>query len=110
MSCKVHQSSPMFYSLSYLIISLVSSATVWAQAPPPQDPVATPAPGTGNIPSLMTPVNTEHPNQDDNYRVGPGDLLDIRVFGRPELGREARITNHGRIRLPFIEEFQAGCL
>lgn len=47
---------------------------------------------------------------DQSYRIGPGDLLSIRVFGRPELATEARVDSYGRIRLPFIPEFQASCL
>lgn len=47
---------------------------------------------------------------EQSYRVGPGDLLDIRVFGHPEMGREARVDTFGRIRLPFLGELQAACL
>lgn len=46
---------------------------------------------------------------DDSYRIGPGDLLDIRVYGRAELTREVRVTNQGRIRLPFLEEISVAC-
>lgn len=48
--------------------------------------------------------------EDTGYRIGPGDLLEVRVFGHPELGREARVSNHGSIRLPFIDEIGAACL
>jgi polysaccharide export outer membrane protein len=37
-------------------------------------------------------------------------LLDIRVFNRPEMGREVRIDNLGRIKLPFFDEFVVACL
>jgi polysaccharide biosynthesis/export protein len=47
---------------------------------------------------------------EQSYRVGPGDLLDIRVFGHPEMGREARVDTFGRIRLPFLGDLQAACL
>lgn len=47
---------------------------------------------------------------DQTYRIGPGDVLDVRVFNRPELSGERRVTEAGRIRLPFIEEFQVACL
>ena len=47
---------------------------------------------------------------EQRYRIGPGDLLDIRVFGHPEMGREARVDNGGRIRIPFLDELQAACL
>jgi len=48
----------------------------------------------------MTP-----PKDDDRYRIGPGDLLEVRVFNRPTLSREAvRVDARGMIRMPLIEE------
>ncbi len=35
-------------------------------------------------------------------RIGPGDLLDITVFGVPELTQRARVTNGGDIYLPLV--------
>jgi len=55
-------------------------------------------------------ISLDNTTDDDRYRVGPGDLLDIRVFGRPELNREARISNQGNIRLPFLDELRVACL
>jgi polysaccharide export outer membrane protein len=50
--------------------------------------------------------------QDDRYRIGPGDVLDIRVYNRPQLSREAvRVEGSGMIRMPLIEtEIKAVCL
>lgn len=51
-------------------------------------------------------------NQDrSQYLVGVGDVLDIRVFGRPQLTREAvRVDTRGMIRMPLIDgEIQASC-
>jgi polysaccharide export outer membrane protein len=49
---------------------------------------------------------------DDRYRIGPGDVLDIRIYNRPQLSREAvRVEGNGMIRMPLIEnEIQAVCL
>lgn len=49
---------------------------------------------------------------DDRYRIGPGDILDIRFLNRPNLSREAvRVEGNGMIRMPLIEtEIQAACL
>jgi polysaccharide export outer membrane protein len=52
------------------------------------------------------------PNQEHgHYVIGVGDVLDIRVFGRPQLTREAvRVDTRGMIRMPLIEgEIQASC-
>ena len=48
---------------------------------------------------------------DERYRIGPGDLLDIRVFKRPELSRDAvRVDARGIIRMPLIKnEIMAAC-
>src|ERR1700686_2803587 len=47
----------------------------------------------------------------DLYRIGPGDLLEVRVLNRPQLSRDAvRVDNRGMIHLPMIEEeIRAGC-
>jgi polysaccharide export outer membrane protein len=49
--------------------------------------------------------------QDRSYLIGAGDVLDIRVFGRPQLTREAvRVDTRGMIRMPLIEEeVRASC-
>jgi polysaccharide export outer membrane protein len=48
---------------------------------------------------------------DDRYRIGAGDLLDIRILNRPQLSRDAvRVDGRGMIRMPFFEkEIQAAC-
>src|SRR5678810_117982 len=50
--------------------------------------------------------------QDDRYRIGPGDVVDIRVYNRPQLSREAvRVEGNGMIRMPLVEnDIQAACL
>jgi polysaccharide export outer membrane protein len=55
---------------------------------------------------------TPSASEDDRYRIGPGDLLEIRVFNRPQLSRDAvRVDARGMIRMPLIEEeIQSACL
>lgn len=50
--------------------------------------------------------------EDDRYRIGPGDVLDIRFFNRPQLSRETvRVDGRGMIRMPLVEgEIRAACL
>ena len=39
------------------------------------------------------------------YRLGPGDLIDVRVFGQPDLNSQVEIDEDGNISsLPFIED------
>ncbi|MBV9209737.1 MAG: polysaccharide biosynthesis/export family protein [Acidobacteria bacterium] len=49
---------------------------------------------------------------DTRYRIGPGDMLDIRVFNRPQFSRDnVRVDSSGLIRMPLIEgEIRAVCL
>lgn len=51
-------------------------------------------------------------SKDARYRIGAGDVLDIRIFNRPQLSREAvRVDGRGIIRMPLIEgEIKAACL
>src|SRR6201991_3357077 len=54
---------------------------------------------------------TAQAQQDDRYRIGAGDVLDIRIYNRPQLSREAvRVEGSGMIRMPLIAtEIQAAC-
>ncbi len=47
----------------------------------------------------------------DRYRIGPADVLDIRIYNRPNLSRDGvRVEGNGMIRMPLIEtEIQAAC-
>jgi len=57
---------------------------------------------------LIIPIQA----QDDRYRIGAGDVLDIRIYNRPQLSRDAvRVEGNGMIRMPLIEnEIQAACM
>lgn len=43
-------------------------------------------------------------DQPGDYRLGPKDLLEIRVFEIPELNLERRVTDSGTIALPMVGE------
>jgi polysaccharide export outer membrane protein len=95
---------PTFTIFSVLtLLAVLLPAISVAQPQSTEKPVSAPA----QNPSPIT--SADNPNDDDNYRIGPGDVLEVRVFGRPELGREQRIGNRGTIRLPFLEELQVAC-
>src|SRR5919205_2173183 len=52
------------------------------------------------------PASLAVDNQGGNrYRLGPGDLLDVRVFGQSDLNSTVEIDEDGNITsLPFIED------
>jgi polysaccharide export outer membrane protein len=82
------------------------AATAMAQQA--SDPKAAPQNNASAI-SQSTPRN--RPPGGDRYRIGAGDVLDIRIFNRPQLSREAvRVEGDGNIRMPLIEgEIKAAC-
>lgn len=79
---------------------LVGFQVVQAQQPVTAKslPRSTAAPRTESKP-------TEH------YRIGPGDVLEIRLYKLPELSRDAmRVGENGTIRMPLInEDIRAAC-
>lgn len=66
--------------------------------------------GTASV-GIPTPASNPATQLDERYRIGPGDVLDIRIFNRPNLSRDAvRVEGSGIIRMPLIEgEIQAAC-
>ena len=85
----------------YLPLMLMLTATVAAQQPSEQ----TTATNTAQPAPAIQPAN------DSMYRIGPGDVLDIRVYNKPQLARDAvRVEGSGMIRMPLIEaDIQAAC-
>lgn len=85
----------------YLPLMLMLTATVAAQ----QSPEQTTATNTAQPAPAIQPAN------DSVYRIGPGDVLDIRVYNKPQLARDAvRVEGTGMIRMPLIEaDIQAAC-
>src|SRR4051812_20306497 len=59
-----------------------------------------------------TQVATAKATEDDRYRIGPGDVLEVRLVKAPELSREAvRVDQRGMIRMPMLEnDIRAACL
>lgn len=86
-----------------LAVSLYSFTL--AQNPSTQNPAQEASPQIAPAPN-QAPSGSD---EDLGYRIGPGDELDIRVFGRAELSRTVRVDNYGKIRLPFLKEMQAAC-
>ncbi len=62
------------------------------------------------LPSLISaqpntsPVGSAKP-EDQKYRIGTGDILEIRVFNKPQFSRDnIRVGSSGGIRMPFLKE------
>lgn len=46
---------------------------------------------------------------DSWYRIGPGDVMDVRVFNRPQLSVTVRVNEQGKITLPLVGDIPATC-
>ena len=59
----------------------------------------------------MVARKTETAATDARYRIGPGDVLEVRVARAPELSREAvRVDQSGNIRMPMLDvDIPAAC-
>src|ERR1051325_10593393 len=65
-------------------------------------------PASGQEQQTSAPRPSESPGLDvqgiKNYLLGPGDVLDVRVFGQPELTSNAQVDGDGNLSgLPFLE-------
>jgi len=93
--------------VSFLLVFAVCS--VAAQEKVGDNPVTSPstAVATSTSNSGVVAMN----QGDERYRIGPGDVLDIRVFNRPQLSRDAvRVDSNGMIQMPLIEtDIRAAC-
>ena len=56
-------------------------------------------------PDAQSSANASNDQGTKRYRVGPGDILDVRVFGQPDLNSTVEIDEDGNVSsLPFIED------
>lgn len=80
-----------------------------AAAPSPSEYHGANAPSSPSPPS--PPLTDSRADSDLRYRIGPGDILDIKVFNKPQFNREGvRVDPRGMIRMPLIkEEITAAC-
>jgi polysaccharide biosynthesis/export protein len=89
--------------LCVAVAALVCSVVGPARAAQGSGAQAASAPST-----QVAPVAEEHLN----YRIGPGDVLEIRVLGEDQMSTPAvRVSNEGFIRAPFVDEdLHAECM
>src|SRR5215467_2677865 len=41
-------------------------------------------------------------NADEDYRIGPNDVVEVYVLKMPELSREYRVSADGTVEIPFL--------
>ncbi len=72
--------------------------------PPPPPPEPSPAP------PAEVPAAVPFDDRPAEFRIGPGDVLAIDVFGLQELDRKVRVLRDGQISLPLLGTFQVAGL
>lgn len=81
---------------------LVSFMLVDSIRTPSQDQPQSQAPAPN--PQFPSPSSVDNQGI-RNYLLGPGDVVDVRVFGQPDLNALAEVDSEGNISsLPFLEE------
>ena len=88
----------MKVKLSLIVaVAFVLSLAMFAYAQDPQQPQSSAPPPQG--PSSLDTQGIK------SYLLGPGDVLDVRVFGQPELSSSVQVDSDGNLSsLPFLEK------
>ena len=88
------------------------AASVWSQVTRP--PTASPAPATqpSQPPQSVNPTDTPMPPMETSavapdYRIGPGDTLQIFVWRNSELTQTVPVRPDGKISTPLVEDMVA---
>lgn len=68
------------------------------------------APQAGTGAAEQAPALPARPAAVEEYRIGPNDLLEIRVFELQQLDRTVRVAREGTISLPLLGEIKVGGL
>jgi polysaccharide export outer membrane protein len=74
--------------------------TVQPLAPATVSTLETAAPGPDTKAPL--PPSANQASRDRTMRIGAGDLLEIKVFGVPDMAQDARVNDAGEIAMPLI--------
>lgn len=81
-----------------LAVALMCSLAIFAYA---QEPQQQPSSAPSN-PGQPSPLDVQGIK---SYLLGPGDVLDVRVFGQPELSSSVQVDSDGNLSsLPFLEK------
>ncbi len=76
-------------------VSLLAQTPAGAQTPQPAP--ATPSPAN------LSPAESARTLANSNVKLGPGDLIEITVFGVPDLSTKTRVSGSGDVYFPLID-------
>jgi polysaccharide export outer membrane protein len=81
-----------------LFLALALQAAPVPPAPEPAEPAAAVAPPAAEAPAVA------------DYQVGPGDVLEVTVYGNEDLSRLPTVQTNGAVTLPLLGEVQVAGL
>jgi polysaccharide biosynthesis/export protein len=88
-----------------LAVALAAAVIGGATAPATAQPASPPAPDRPRPEANLLPSPpAASPTPSPEYRLGPGDVLEIEVFDNPELSRNAVVQTDGTVALPLLGE------
>jgi polysaccharide export outer membrane protein len=99
-------SPPCFVQAASVVLFLCIAGFAQGQgsgvATPPSGPLVLPATSSSSANPII-PVAPETPIdfREHEARIGPGDLVEVKVFGWPEMSQEVRVNNAGILVLPL---------
>jgi polysaccharide export outer membrane protein len=86
-----------------LVLVFMLAAGAQQAAPPAAVQVAPVPPGAKAVPqSTPTPADDLPSTIPQEYQLGPGDLMTVKVSGVKDFEQSARVSNSGRIRVPYV--------
>ncbi|MBI3548184.1 MAG: polysaccharide biosynthesis/export family protein [Elusimicrobia bacterium] len=95
-------------------ISLLSCAgSIGAQVNAPSSvlaPAAVVAGSEGKEAAVLAQAMRQTSQARRDYRISPGDLIDVAVYGDQELSRKARVGQNGKISMPLVGSILIGGL
>ena len=98
----------MMRILAGVALVLAAQASGGAQSPSPSPPLPAASPSPAASPwATASPASTPSASPADtrdDYRLGPGDVLEITVLGNADLSRTATVQPSGSITFPLLNE------
>jgi polysaccharide export outer membrane protein len=94
-------------------VAFVATAQQTPVGPPPasqpqESPASPPAEHGTEGKNVPAPSTAGAPVDSNGYKIGPADILNIRVWNEPEFSGPVAVHQDGKITLPLVGDLQAG--
>lgn len=89
---------------AFMILAVALGVSTWAQNPPPPQKTAEPPKPANPNAELPSPDTPAAPVDPKTYKLGPEDVITIKVWREPELSGMFVVRPDGRITLPLAGE------